>query len=508
MHSDESGMVRMISSLSPAASGQLRHSWRDKASAGSGLSPVVVLYLIAVFVPISIDVGTLVLSGLRLVLLIMFVPLLYWLFSGRAGRLLPADFLFLAHSAWICIALAVNNPLLFVENSGSTVAEFLGGYLIARIYIRKAQDFIRVCKILFVMILITIPFALKESNDGIALIPSLIDKFPPFSSVADVSTPQRMGLERSQVVFAHPIHYGLFCSVGMTLALIGLRGVLLHITRYLVAILIGLGVFLSLSSGALLAMLMQLCLVAWAFVFRNVKNRWIILLLMTALVYVAVDLGSNRTPLRVFFTYATFSSHNAYWRGIIFEWGMINVWANPIFGLGLRDWVRPFYMYSGSMDNFWLVMAVRYGIPGFLLIALGYADILFRVMLKKVDDPLVAQLRLAWVITFVGLSFTLSTVHIWTAIYSFVFFLLGCGAWIANSEHNAARSADRDSLVQARLPRHFSRFPPIEDDKSATDSSDEESQSVPTESARADSRDGRRDNLRHTRFEDKRGRHR
>ena len=141
-------------------------------------------------------------------------------------------------------------------------------------------------------------------------------------------------------------------------------------------------------------------------------------------------------------SYATFSAWNAYWRSIIFDWGMFNVWANPIFGLGLRNWIRPSYMASGSMDNFWLVMAVRYGIPGFVLIALGYIDAIQRIMRRKFEgDATLTQFRLAWVFTFLGLSFTLCTVHIWTAIYSFVFMMLGAGMWMATWQPANAETA-------------------------------------------------------------------
>jgi hypothetical protein len=154
-----------------------------------------------------------------------------------------------------------------------------------------------------------------------------------------------------------------------------------------------------------------------------------------ALAYVVVDLMSNRTPLKVFMTYATFSAHNAYWRSIIFEWGMKNVWANPLFGIGLNDWVRPHYMNSGSMDNFWLVMAVRYGIPGFLLLTIGYVISTAKVMRRNFDtDMRLTLFRRAWVFSVLGLSFTLCTVHVWTNLYSFVFFFFGAGIWLITAE--------------------------------------------------------------------------
>jgi O-antigen ligase len=248
-----------------------------------------------------------------------------------------------------------------------------------------------------------------------------------------------MGLFRSQTVFAHPIHYGLFCSTAFSLVFVGMKGTMSGVLRYFIAFAVLCGVFLALSSGALLAAVLQICLISWAFIFRNLPRRWTLLLALFVLMYVVIDLLSNRTPIKVLMTYATFSVHNAYYRAVIFEWGMINVWANPIFGLGLRSWIRPSWMHTTSVDNFWLVSAMRYGIPGFLLLALGYLDALVRVGRKKlVDGSPESLLRLAWMITFCGLSFTLITVHIWTSIYSFVFFLLGSGLWIASASSEGA----------------------------------------------------------------------
>ena len=117
---------------------------------------------------------------------------------------------------------------------------------------------------------------------------------------------------------------------------------------------------------------------------------------------------------------------------------MKNLWGSPLFGIGLNDWVRPWYMHSGSMDNFWLVMGVRYGIPGFVTIASGYALMIYGIMRRDFEQsPVLARIRRAWVFTFLGLSFTLTTVHIWTNIYSFVFFMFGAGVWLRLAKADA-----------------------------------------------------------------------
>lgn len=443
------------------------------------LHPVVLLYLLAVIIPVGFDAGTIAVTGLRLFLLVFMIPLVTRVFVQRVDRIYAVDVLFVLHVLWIYVAIGVNNPDKVIENATSTGMEFLGGYLLGRVYIRSAADMIALVRSILALALLSLFFAVPEALNGNAIIPDWISRVPFFTTVEQTDIPQRMGLNRAQVYFAHPIHYGLFCSTAFALTLVGLRNVMGTGRRVMWASLIGLGVFLSLSSGALLSVVLQLCLIIWGTLLRNTPNRWKILFALFALLYVTIDLASNRTPIKVFMTYATFSSHNAYWRGIIFDWGMLNVQENPIFGLGLRGWKRPSFMNSGSVDNFWLLMAMKGGYPGFVLVAGGYLHALYsvgrRTLTPGTDE---ANLRLGWMIMFIGLSFTLATVHVWTSIYSFVFFLLGSGMWLAGApgpEGPAAAQAgpstthrgSRGAGAAGAGPQRRSRGAPVSDEPAA-----------------------------------------
>jgi hypothetical protein len=356
------------------------------------------------------------------------------LLMGRFGQVFLTDILFALHIAWATVALFVNNPDQVVQQVGSVGVEFLGGYMIGRAYIRTPEAFAALCRAMVFIVLCTIPFALHETLTGRPLIIEYLRKLN-LAGVGIVTIEPRMGLERVQAVFAHPIHYGLFCSVAFSLAFVALKDMTSVAWRYTTSVAVVLAGSLALSSGALTAIAIQIALIIWVSIFAGYRNRWWLLVGLFALAYVVVDLMSNRTPLKVFMTYATFSAHNAYWRSIIFEWGMKNVWANPLFGIGLNDWVRPHYMNSGSMDNFWLVMAVRYGIPGFLLLTIGYVISTAKVMRRNFDtDMRLTLFRRAWVFSVLGLSFTLCTVHVWTNLYSFVFFFFGAGIWLITAE--------------------------------------------------------------------------
>ena len=395
----------------------------------------VLIYFLAVVIPIHFYAGPLYMTSVRVFLLVMIIPLLVNWLMGKYDGFLATDIFFVLHILWMGLALAVNSPDKVVSQMGSVGVEFLGGYFLARAYVRSAGVFVKVVRLLVLVVCATLPFAVYEALTGHPIIIETIWKIPGLRSENLFHIPGRMGLERARVMLAHPIHYGLFCSIAISLTFVGLKGIYSNTRRYLVTAAIGLCVFLSLSSGALLAATLQIGLIFWAWSMDRTRGRWWLLLGLFAIAYVVIDILSNRSPVQVFMSYATFSSHTAYWRGLIFKWGMVNVWANPVFGLGLNDWVRPeFMMFIDSMDNFWLLIAVQQGIPGFLLLAAGVFPALLRVGLRDFDrDRLLWQLRRAWMFTFAGLTFTLCTVHVWTNIYSFTFFIFGAGMWFLNA---------------------------------------------------------------------------
>lgn len=430
-------------------------SWTAELMAAKLPLPAV-LYLIAVMLPVGFQLGPLYLTLLRILLLVMIIPLTAQLFAGKFGRVIWTDTLFFLYIAWTTIALAHNNPEMVVNNTGAAAIEFLGGYVVARATIRSRSDFVALCRWLAVLIALTIPLAIYESLTDNPVIIRTLRSIPGIRTVGDVQYERRMGLYRAQVFLAHPIHYGLFASTVLSLAYVGLKGAVSPVARLVLSGLVVLAVLLSLSSGALLPMAVQIALIAWAWLLRNQAKRWWIFVGLVALAWITVDLLSNRSPLTVLLHYATFSAHNATWRMLTFEYGMQNVWGSPIFGIGFKEWFRPYFMHTSSVDNFWLLNAMRYGIPGFLLIATGFGIGLVRVIFRDFrGDAELSRLRLAWVFTFVSLTLTLCTVHVWTTVFSYTFFLYGAGMWFIQAQPASAAQEAPEAAGTAlrRAPR-------------------------------------------------------
>jgi hypothetical protein len=205
---------------------------------------------------------------------------------------------------------------------------------------------------------------------------------------------------------------------------------------------VGLATFMSASGGPYVVLMMQGFVAAWERVLGKVQGRWAALFTLFGLTYVGIDLFSTKTPFHVFVNYFTFSKQSAYNRILIFEYGTAEVARHPVFGIGLGDWERPVWM-SDSMDNFWLVTAVRYGVPAFLLLLGLLLGILWKAGQRKNLPPEWRRARHAWAFTLFGITVAAATVHLWNALFVLFLFLIGSGAWLLDAQPGRARAATR-----------------------------------------------------------------
>ncbi len=449
----EAALDQAPSRRTPAADRGLRRRDAAAPEAALGGSVLLALFLISLLIPVRLYVADQLINPNRLFLLIAFIPLFFGLISLKAGPIQPIDLFMAGFCAWIALSLYINHGSAQIPYIGITIVEMMGGYMVGRILVRNDRDYRAFFRYFAWGLIFLLPFVLYEQATRRLPISEILGK--AFITFPYVDFPQRMGMNRIQAVFEHPILYGLFCSVaignfyflyrdrpGRRLPLVGLASFM---------------TFLSLSSGAVLAMMIQLGLIVWE---RVTQARWKLLVVLTAIAYVVVDMLSNRTPVQVFISYATFNQSTAYNRVLIWRYGMENVRANPVFGIGLNDWVRPWWMSSsGSFDNFWLLQAMSYGVPAFLLLAMGIALSLWRIQRRQGLSFAEAQCRTGYLVSAAGLFFTLSTVDVWgpTAVL-FVFFL-GAGVWMAEAggaEVEGGEKSDspsRSASRQLRDPR-------------------------------------------------------
>jgi len=439
----------------------------DRASSASGriggldrpssrLSFWAWLFIIGLTIPLFIFVGPLRLSVYRIVLLLLFFPTLYMLLSGKVGRVRLPDVCVILICIWSTISLIVVHGFEpMVEWIGVTWIETLGAYLVGRCFIRSPDDFYGMARFLFRIGLVMLPLALYEMQTGRSILIRAFDALGPVYTENNMDG--RLGFERVQGPFAHPIHFGVFfgAMVGLAYYVLGYgRSWLGRVQR--AAICVGL-CFSSLSSGPLAAAMAQIYFLLWDGALKSVKSRWNILAGLSALAYVVVDTISNRTPFHVFISYFAFSTHTAYNRIRIWTYGTQSIWENPLFGIGLNDnWTRPSWM-SPSVDMFWIVPAMRHGVPVWVLWLLLFFWVFLSIASRRGFGERLQWYRIGYLSSMTGLFIAGWTVHYWDGLYAYFTFLLASGVWMLDW-----RDEDPDEQPLRSVPERtelpYSRF--------------------------------------------------
>lgn len=430
------------------------------STAQTGLSWLVVLFLFALIVPIILNLGPLRLSVYRVVLLVTFLPaLLMWL-SGRAGRILAADIMVLVMVLWMSLSNLYHFGVgASIEPIGILTLEHLGAYLLGRVFIRSAEAFRKLAWVGFLLCLILLPFAIYESMTANNLYMSLWSKVgsvPP-----DVYKDPRLGLDRFQGPFDHPILPGVFATpiLGLVCFVLGYkRGFVSTVMLTSVVFVTG---FLCVSSGPLSALAVQLGFITWNVIFRRVESRWWILLGLTVLGYIIVDIISNRSPIEVAISRLALNAQTGIGRIWIFQWAWVNIFEYPIFGLGDGDWKRYYFM-TESFDMFWMLYAMRLGLIAGLAQTAAPMWLIVSMMMKKMPDERLAAYRMGWLIGIAGIIMAGWMVHFWNAPLVLFYFILGAGCWLLDAANNEPGTEVEvtDTPDPAGQKNRFSRFAP------------------------------------------------
>ncbi|BEV44191.1 O-antigen ligase family protein [Afipia carboxidovorans] len=405
-------------------------------------SVLIPIFIVSLAMPFFFYIGPTRMSPYRLVLVATFVPgLIAWL-SGSLGKARLADILMLLTAAWGGMVLVVMHGAdKGLQSGGIFIIETFGAFLSGRQYIRDAVAFQRMVKILVIVVIVLLPFAIYENIMGS---PILIELFGKIFSVYDIVQDEpRLGLRRAQGPFEHFILFGVVCSSVFALSYYAL-GPARRPGRKLAPGLVAMAVFSSLSTGALLSVVVQTILIVWDKMTARVVRRWTILAGIMITGFLVVEFASNRTPFEVFISYLTFNADTSYMRVLIWHFGTEAVMMHPILGHGLNDWERPEWM-AGSIDNFWLVNAVRFGIPGCALMIGSFLSVCFGLGRLKNLSAQAVQCRKGLLISICGLMVSLCTVHVWDAPYVLILFLLGSGMWMYDSGKEVAISASEGS---------------------------------------------------------------
>lgn len=404
------------------------------------------LFLLGLVVPVVLQLGPFRLSAYRLVLLVTVLPCLAFWLAGRAGGYRLADLAVLGIWLWSALAAAVvHGAAVALEPSGILFLEGAGAYLLARCTVRTAEAFRGVALLIVGLALALLPFAFWEmltADNPVLAAFGLAGPVHP-----DVAKPPRLGLDRVQGPFEHPILFGVFCGTGVGLGFYVLGHGRGSLRRGLRALPPALAAAASLSSGPILSLLAQAGLVLWERATRGLEARWGVLAALLGAAYVAIALLSSRAPVVAIASHLAFNLQTAYSRVAIWDWGTRSILAHPVFGIGFGDWERAPWM-TDSVDMFWILPAMRHGLPvGLLYALLLSAAVVAAVRVRRLDAR-AQDYRTGWLICMAGLFLAGWTVNFWNATFALFMFLAGCGAWFA--EAGAAARPDAAPLAAAR----------------------------------------------------------
>jgi O-antigen ligase len=414
-------------------------------------TPLPVLLLIISFVcptEFSIFISDLRLPPHRVALLFLVPIALFRLMSRPDIRTRPFDFLFIAFAVWTTWVYGQHMGGDGYVFGGSLALESLGGYLVARAWVRDEVTMLATLRTMLLAILFVFFLALPETLFGQIFVHDFLFSLTGYKHPTGIET-RASFLTRAYGTFDHPIHLGTFCAAFFALFWYAERKTMKRTQR---AVFLGGATMLGLSSAPLLCIVLQSAMLAWERLTRGVALRTPLTLTLIAGLYVGASLVSNRSPINLIATGMTFDSATGFYRLQIWEHGLNNVWANPFLGIGLGEWDRPMWMASSTVDAFWLVTAMRGGIPGFLIlviavIALGRGAVVRGI---KNSDPGVRRLATGWMMSLIALCLVACTVHFWNVLNAFFFFFLGLGGWLADPKKTSARASKSQSKpVQA-----------------------------------------------------------
>lgn len=418
-----------------------------------GLPWPVFLFLPALIVPWLLPIETLRLTPYRIILVMMVLPCLFMWLTGRAGRIRLADIVLLFFCVCVFLSLFINSGLSSsIEPSGIIFIETFGAYLLARCYIRGPDDFYNMVRMLFLINLFLFPFALVELALGYNILHDLFSAVLPTFNYPP-ATP-RLGLNRVQSIFDHPILFGVF--TGSTLALVHLvlgRGDNI-VRRFTRSAIVASLAMMSLSAGPIMAIAAQGFVLAWDGALKFLKSRWKIFLGLLALATIATELLARRSLLEIVISVFTFDPLSYWFRKLIWSYAWVSVSNHPFFGVGLEEWDHPDWM-PASIDNLWLFHAVHYGLPAAGLLLLATVIAIWAVGSAKTSEPRLYAYRMGFIATLMAFFIIGCTVHYWGPAHCLFLFLMGSGAWML--ERNTDTGLELKTDAAKRIPGNLQR---------------------------------------------------
>jgi hypothetical protein len=435
------------------------------------LTPIygLIVYLIALaYYPsyITVKVGTLDFSVTRIVIIAIYANLFLRSDLIKHFRLSRLDWLMIIYFVGQYFAgMLTSYPPKILENRSGEAFDALLPYFAVRMIIRNKGDYLALLKSALV---IAAPLAIVGlyqciTGDNPA---GFFRKYYAWGPGTVYSPFARSGFFRANVTFSHPIMLGLlFATFGPICAGILPIAGKYRILCWLGLLLMGVGVFSSMSSGPVLA-----ALVATAFIaFYRFRRYWKMAVAAIVFMCLSVEIISNR-HFYYYPTRFTFDAGTAWYRGrlidvALFEGGMSGNWLIG-YGIGTNaatvasvDWGQKIPGW-GPVDlvNHYLLILFNFGLMG-LIPFLAIIATTIQKLRQAFRSALLDQDKwLIWCLaaSLVGLLFAFFSVSLHAGqSTTFFFILLGlCGAMpliVANRNSELIKIANSKFLRNMKV---------------------------------------------------------
>ncbi len=390
---------------------------------------VILLYLLLIPQQFNPTVADVYLSPYRVFLL----GATLYLFAGtlrQSLRFVWPDLLVILAMGWIWLASYMSSGSVTTSliMGGSHTVDMGLAYFLARAGIQTPNDMRRF------LVLVAPGVAFVSAVIVIESVSRTLILQPLASAVTGMPMPiryeVRMGLVRGAASFPHPILAGIFVASFLPVYLLsGLRG-----WPKVLGVAASVGGIFTMSSAAMLGVVVGGALAIYDWLTERIGNlTWRVFLFFAAMLYALVELTSNSGFYNLLTRFASLNTASAYNRVLIWQYGTGNIARHPWFGIGYSDWVRPDWMHSGSFDHFWLIMALRFGIPEtFFLLAATLIALVMVAARSRQMVPHDARLLRGVAISLGVFALGVSSVSLWMSALAWFFMLLGLTVSLAS----------------------------------------------------------------------------
>jgi hypothetical protein len=349
----------------------------------------------------------------RTAIVLFFVPALSKLL--RKGRhLVIADVFAFATSAWMVGSRIPSDGLN--SSAVAEMLEFFGAYIVARGFFfgRPAlETFIQALKSIAVVL--------------IAL--SVMDPLLGTNVITHPMYPQeRFGIIRATSVFEVAELYGTFCT---SVAAILIYSEHNQIRRLLWTGLCLLGCILSLSTAPIMAFAIVLTVYTYDRLMGRFYWRWRVFVLV-AIGLITVFFVSANNPVGWLVSHLTLDPSTGYFREYIFDLVYYQISLSPMTGYGFGPAGEDDFLAHASVDNAWLVYALRFGLPMIIFFLLTNIESFVRVgrTTVRMKDSYMNRIGTGFTLAVVSLSLIACTVHVYHTMWMFWAVCLGIRASI------------------------------------------------------------------------------